>query len=114
MMSNRGRLCADPGPGRFVSRHECRFVSRLSAGEVGVVRQVVDQLADRETVVELGRHGDVTSAALSRVGPGQRRGSSFDSVVMRPGSISHFASVGRSLSRTPCSRTRSPTRIESP
>jgi hypothetical protein len=76
MMSNRGRLRADPGPGRFVSRHECRFVSRLPAGEVGVVRQVVDQLADHETVVELGRHGDVTSAALSRVGPGQRRGSS--------------------------------------
>jgi hypothetical protein len=49
---------------------------RLSAGEVGVVRQVVDQLADHETVVELARHGDVTSAALSRVGPGQRRGSS--------------------------------------
>jgi len=47
--------------------------SRLPAGEVGVVRQVVDQLADHETVVELGRHGDVTSAALSRVGPGQRR-----------------------------------------
>ncbi|MGH3843528.1 MAG: hypothetical protein ACRDS0_19100 [Pseudonocardiaceae bacterium] len=38
--------------------------SRLPAGEVGVVRQVVDQLADHETVVELGRHGDVTSAAL--------------------------------------------------
>ena len=51
--------------------------SRLPAGEVGVVRQVVDQLADHETVVELGRHGDVTSAALSRVGPGQRRGSSY-------------------------------------
>jgi hypothetical protein len=50
MMSNRGRLRADPGPGRFVSRHECRFVSRLPAGEVGVVRQVVDQLADHETV----------------------------------------------------------------
>jgi len=47
--------------------------SQLPAGEVGVVRQVVDQLADHETVVELGRHGDVTSAALSRVGPGQRR-----------------------------------------
>jgi len=46
--------------------------SRLPAGEVGVLRQVVDQLADHETVVELGRHGDVTSAALSRVGPGQR------------------------------------------
>jgi hypothetical protein len=30
MMSNRGRLRAGPGPGRFVSRHECRFVSRLS------------------------------------------------------------------------------------
>jgi DNA transposition AAA+ family ATPase len=27
-----------------------------------VVRQVVDQLADHQTVVELGRHGDVTSA----------------------------------------------------
>ena len=38
----------------------------------------------------------------------------FDSVVRRPGSISHFASVGRSSSRTPRSRTRSPTRIESP
>ncbi len=38
----------------------------------------------------------------------------FVSVVMRPGSISHFASVGRSSSRTPRSRTRSPTRIESP
>jgi len=38
----------------------------------------------------------------------------LDSVVMRPGSISHFASVGRSSSRTPRSRTRSPTRIESP
>ena len=50
--------------------------SRLVAGEVGVVRQDVDQLADRETVVELRRHGDVTSAALSRVGPGPRRGSS--------------------------------------
>src|ERR1700684_1195956 len=62
MMSNRGRLRADPGPGRFVSRHECRFVSRLPASEVGVVRQVVDQLADHETVVRLGRHGDVTSA----------------------------------------------------
>jgi hypothetical protein len=37
-----------------------------------VVRQVVDQLADHETVVELGSHGDITSAALSRVGPGQR------------------------------------------
>jgi hypothetical protein len=56
----------------LVSRHECRFVSRLPAGEVGVARQVVDQLADHETVVELGRYGDVTSAALSRVGPGQR------------------------------------------
>jgi hypothetical protein len=32
--------------------------SRLPAGEVGVVQQVVDQLADHETVVELGRHGD--------------------------------------------------------
>jgi hypothetical protein len=76
MMSNRGPLRAAPGPGRFVSRHECRFVSRLPTGEVGVVRQVVDQLADHETVVELGRHGHVTSAALPRVGPGQRRGSS--------------------------------------
>jgi hypothetical protein len=38
----------------------------------------------------------------------------FDSVAMRPGSISHFASVGTSSSRTPRSRTRSPTRIESP
>jgi len=36
------------------------------------------------------------------------------SVAMRPGSISHRASVGRSSSRTPRSRTRSPTRIESP
>ena len=40
------------------------------ASEVGVVRQVVDQLADHETVVELGRHGDVTSAAVAcRPGP---------------------------------------------
>jgi len=31
--------------------------SRLPAGEVGVVRQVVDQLADHETVVELGHQG---------------------------------------------------------
>jgi hypothetical protein len=38
--------------------------------------RVDDQLADHETVVELGRHGDVTSAALSHVGSGQRRGSS--------------------------------------
>jgi hypothetical protein len=38
----------------------------------------------------------------------------LDCVAMRPGSISHFASVGRSSSRTPRSRTRSPTRIESP
>jgi hypothetical protein len=38
----------------------------------------------------------------------------FVSVAMRPGSISHFASVGRSSSRTPRSRTCSPTRIESP
>jgi hypothetical protein len=38
----------------------------------------------------------------------------LDTVAMRPGSISHFASVGRSSSRTPRSRTRSPTRIESP
>ena len=33
MMSNRGRLRAYPGPGRFVSRHECRLGFRLSAGE---------------------------------------------------------------------------------
>ena len=38
----------------------------------------------------------------------------LDSVVMRPGSISHNASTGRSSSRTPRSRTRSPARIESP
>ena len=38
----------------------------------------------------------------------------LDSVAIRPGSISHFASAGRSSSRTPRSRTRSPTRIESP
>ena len=38
----------------------------------------------------------------------------LDSVAMRPGSISHFASVGRSPSRTPRSRTRWPARIESP
>ena len=38
----------------------------------------------------------------------------FFIVAVRPGSISHFASVGRSSSRTPRSRTRSPTRIESP
>ena len=96
MMSNRGRLRADPGPGRFVSRHECRFVSRLPAGEVGVVRQVDDQLADHETVVELGRHGDVTSAALSRVGSGQRRGSS-----VQPGSAKERQPM--QLSTTPIS-----------
>jgi hypothetical protein len=45
MMSNRGRFRADPRRGRFVSRHECQFVSRLPADEVGVVRQAVDQLA---------------------------------------------------------------------
>ena len=38
----------------------------------------------------------------------------LDSVAVRPESISHFASVGRSSSRTPRSRTRSPTRMESP
>jgi hypothetical protein len=34
---NRGRLRADPGPCRFVSRHECRVVSGLPASVVGVV-----------------------------------------------------------------------------
>jgi hypothetical protein len=38
----------------------------------------------------------------------------LDSVAIRPGSISHFASVGRSSSRVPRNRTRSPARIESP
>jgi hypothetical protein len=38
----------------------------------------------------------------------------FDSVIRRPGSISHLASAGRSSSRTPRNRTRSPTSIESP
>jgi hypothetical protein len=42
------RLRADPRPGRFVSRHECRFVP----------------------VVKLGRHGDVTSGSVAcRSGP---------------------------------------------
>jgi hypothetical protein len=73
MMSNRGRFACRPGTWPLPKQDEYRFVSRLPAGEVGVVRQVVDQLADHETVVELGRHGDVTSVALSCVGPGQRR-----------------------------------------
>jgi hypothetical protein len=56
MMSNRGRLRADPGPGRFVSRHECRFVARLPAGilrshENKTTAEVHDYLDERTGVL---------------------------------------------------------------
>src|ERR1700730_17670409 len=41
-----GPITCRPGTWPFVSRHEGRFVSRLPAGEVSVVRQVIDQLAN--------------------------------------------------------------------
>jgi len=41
-----GPIACRSGSGRFVSSHECRFVAQLPAGEVGLVRQVIDQLAN--------------------------------------------------------------------